>query len=345
MRREIASLRALTNGSRDPGKAYVINGDYCLYGCKITQGTSASDMYLALEGQASGDDAHENPYININPLRTEEYPNIALIYGDAFLSKDLNASDEAESSLLLDDAPGTADYGRYDIVYAYIGQAGPAVAILTGTAAAAVKTDFVANGLDGTVYPSTYDPILPRGTLPLARVYVQTGDTGIANARIADLRGFKSRSNPIPEDGKFLAHTGAGLGSTNTAVRKLSTIIQNNCPGITHSTSAADGYKFTATEPGLYDFEFCDIGQDASSYIGFSVNSAQLTTSIESADVADVGTRIVRSATSALNKHGGRLVATIRLDIGDFVVPHCTIGTYTGESNLTRISVKKSLEL
>lgn len=196
MSQQIASLRALVNGVRDPGKLFVMVGDYCVYGCKITQGTSASDMYLALDGQASGDSAHLNPDINPTPLRTEEYPNIALIYGEAFLSADINVADTANDSLLLEDAPGTANYGRYDIVYAYIGQAGPAVAILTGTAAAAVKTDFVANGLDTTPYPSTFDPTLPKGTFPLARVYIQTGNTGIGNARIADIRNFNSRLVP-----------------------------------------------------------------------------------------------------------------------------------------------------
>lgn len=196
MSQQIASLRAMVNGVRDPGKLFVMVGDYCVYGCKITQGTSASDLYLALDGQASGDGAHLNPDIQSNPLRTEEYPNIALIYGEAFLSNNINVADTANDSLLLDDAPGTANYGRYDIVYAYIGQAGPAVAILTGTAAAAVKTDFVANGLDTDAYPSTFDPTLPKGTFPLARVYIQTGNTGIGNARIADIRNFNSRLTP-----------------------------------------------------------------------------------------------------------------------------------------------------
>lgn len=196
MSQQIAALRALVNGVRDPGKLFVMVGDYCVYGCKITQGTSASDLYLALDGQASGDSAHLNPDINPTPLRTEEYPNIALIYGEAFLSNNINTVDQSNDSLLMEDAPGTANYGRYDIVYAYIGQAGPAVAILTGTSAAAVKTDFVANGLDTAPYPSTFDPTLPKGTFPLARVYIQTGDTGIANARIADIRDFTSRLVP-----------------------------------------------------------------------------------------------------------------------------------------------------
>ena len=193
LKNNITSLRAMINGVRDQGKLYAITGDYCVFGCKITQGSSATDMYLALDGQATGDESHLNPDIQSPPLRHEEYANIALIYGEVFELPNINKTDTADASLLLESAPVTANYGRYDLVYAYVGQAGPAIGILTGTASAAVKTDFTANGLDTDSYPSSFDGTLPHGTFPLARVYVQTGDTGIANARIADLRNFKGR--------------------------------------------------------------------------------------------------------------------------------------------------------
>lgn len=193
MQKQITSLRAMVNGLRDPGKLYAILGDFCVFGCKITQGSTAADMYLALDGQATGDESHLNPDINADPLRHEEYPNIAVIYGEVFESPNVNKTDETDESLLLDDAPGTLGYGRYDIVYAYIGKSGPALDILTGTASTAVKDDFTADGIDTDAYPSTFDPTLPKGTFPLARVFVQTGDTGIANARIVDIRNFTSR--------------------------------------------------------------------------------------------------------------------------------------------------------
>lgn len=343
LKNNISSIRALVNGSRDQGKFYAMAGDFCVFGCKITQGTSASDMYLALEGQSAGE-GHENPDININPIRHEEYPNIAFVYGELFEMSDVNVSDTASDSLLLDDAPGTAGYGRYDLVYAYVGQAGPAVAILTGTASAAVKTTFDGSGLDTAVYPSTYDPTLPHGTFPLARVYVQVGDTGIANARIADLRNFKSRMNPIAPIGRHLLHTGGGLGAVNTACRIFVNAVELNCSGISYTTSANDGAKFTATEPGWYKFALNELGQDTTSYAGFSLNSTELTTSVESVAIADVGTRIIKTA-SGLNKHEGNMDALIRLEIGDFVVVHETIGTWAVESSLTRLTIEKILEV
>lgn len=343
LKNNISSLRALVNGSRDQGKFYAMSGDFCVYGCKITQGSSASDLYLALDGQSVGE-SHLNPDIQATPIRHEEYPNIAFVYGEVFESVDINVSDTADSSLLLDDAPGTVAYGRYDIVYAYIGQSGPAVAILTGTAAAAVKTAFDGSGLDTADYPSTYDPTLPHGTIPLARVYVQYGDTGIANARIADLRNFKSRSNPVAPAGRHFLHTGAGLALVNTACRVFANSPELNCPGVTYSTSANQGAKFTATQAGVYKFTLNEIGQTSTGYAGFSVNSAQLTTSVESATVADIGANITKISTST-TAHGGHLEALIRLEVGDFVYVHETIGTWGAESNLTRLTIEKILEV
>lgn len=344
LKNNITSLRAMINGVRDQGKLYAITGDYVVFGCKVTQGTSGTDMYLSLDGQAIGDESHLNPDIQAVPLRHEEYPNIALIYGEVFEMVNVNKTDTASDSLLLDDAPGTANFGRYDLVYAYVGQAGPAVAILTGTASTAVKTDFTANGLDDAPYPSAFDPTLPHGTFPLARVYVQTGDTGIANARIADIRNFKGRMNPLATIGKFLAHTGNGLASTNTASRRFVTIIQNDCPGIVYSDSPTLGNKFTCTQAGWYKFDYSELAQSATSYAGLSINSAQLNVSVESANIADVGARIVKTSLG-LTQLGDHLEALIRLNVGDFVVAHVTIGTYSAETNLTRISVEKILDI
>lgn len=341
----ITSLRAMVNGFRDPGKFYAMLGDLCIYGCKITQGTSASDMYLALDGEASGDESRLNPDVETTPLRHEEYPNIALIYGEVFEMSNVNKSDESDESLLLDDAPGTAGYGRYDIIYAYVGKAGPAVSILTGAASAAVKTAFDGTGLDSGVYPSTYDPALPKGTLPLARVYVEVGDTGIANARIYDLRPFNGRVNPMAEStGRFFAHTGAGLGSGNLAARVFTTVVEDTCQGITYSGNSTDGAKFTCTEAGEYVFAYFESGQQASGFCGLSLNSPSLSTSVESLAVAERETRIAKISHN-LQPYGARVESTIRLNPGDFIVPHCTIGTWASENSTTVITVRKMFNL
>jgi len=189
----VISLRALVNGVRDKGLWYALVGDHVLYGCKITQGASATDLYLALEGQEAGDSFHLNPDIQDPALRHEEYPNIALIYGEVFESEDINDASNDDDNLLLDDASGSVGYGRNDIVYLYVSKSGPAFAIQTGTNSTACFDDFTNNGLDTKAYPSTYDATIPHGAMAVARVHVRYGDTGIADARIADLRNFTPR--------------------------------------------------------------------------------------------------------------------------------------------------------
>jgi hypothetical protein len=184
---------ALIQGTRTPGLLYVaFGGSYCRYGCKVTQGLSAADFILALEGNAAGE-THVNPDTQTTPVRVEDYPNVALIYGEGFVMRDVNtnALDPVDPALVVAAPPADAGYGRYDIVYAFVSIEGPGVAILTGTPSTAAFTDFGANGIETDDYGATYDPTgLPHGALPLARVYVQVGDTGVANARIHDLRNF-----------------------------------------------------------------------------------------------------------------------------------------------------------
>ncbi len=344
LRNNISALRALVNGIREPGKLYAITGDVCIFGCKITSGLSSSDMYLAIEGQSIGDEQHHNPDINAVPFRHEEYANIALIYGDVFEMPDSNVIDSSNSSLLLDDAPSTTDYGRYDLVYAYIGQSGPAVSIMTGTASADVKTDFLSDGLDVSEYPSSFDPSLPFGTLPLARVYVQTGDTGISDTRIADLRSFKSRTNPISKTGKILLHTGLGLGAVDTAVRRFATILDDTCPGIVRSDSVNNGTRFTSSQSGLYKVTYAEIGQTSTSYAGISINSSQLSTSVESVDIDNVGPRIMLTS-KTITALSNTIEFLIKLLPGDFFVCHNTVGSWSSESNLTRLQIEKILDL
>lgn len=190
LRNDNVSLRALVNGVRDPGLMYAIFGDYVIFGCKITQGTSSAHRFVALDGQATGDSARLNPDIETPAVRTEEYPNIALVYGIPFLSANINKTGTENDSLLVADPPATTGHGRHDIVYCYTG---PGVSIATGASSTAVKTAFDGTGLSTAPYPATHDPVLPRGAFALARIYVQTGDTGVATARIADIRHFTTR--------------------------------------------------------------------------------------------------------------------------------------------------------
>ena len=191
----VNNLQALLLGARAPGLLYALTGSNCIFGCKVTQGYSATDMILALDGAASGDTAHLNPDRNVSPVRHEQYSNIALIYGEVFLMADENVSALQDPALTITTAPGTG-YNRYDIVYAYVGPSGPAVAIAAGNAVTGTPTD----------------PSLPQGVLALARVHVAANVTGIANADITDLRSFHGRLDW--RNGGAAPYAGAGVAST-----------------------------------------------------------------------------------------------------------------------------------
>lgn len=230
---QISALSALVQGTRDPGKFYAITGSNVVFGCKVTQGYSATDMVLALEGAASGDSAHLNPDLQVVPTRPEEYSNIALVYGETFLMPDRNVLSLQEASLIVSTAPGTG-YHRYDLVYIYVGTSGYSIGIAAGTAVLNAST------------PT--DPTLAVGTLVLARVHVESNVTGIANSKITDLRNFS---------GRLQGSTGptgpAGTNGVDGSVWRSGSGIPSNSLGVDNDfyldVSTDDVYKRVA---GVY---------------------------------------------------------------------------------------------
>lgn len=160
---------------------YSAVGERCFFGCKVTQGVSATDMIVALEGRSTGDEVNWNPGYSASPERGYQYSNIASGKDGAIRLQDTTAT--------IDTAPATG-LARIDIAYIYVGPFGAGFAIQTGTASSTVAVDFLTYGLDTAAYGAARltDPALPVGALPVARIYVSNTVTGIPNSRIADLR-------------------------------------------------------------------------------------------------------------------------------------------------------------
>jgi hypothetical protein len=77
-----------------------------------------------------------------------------------------------------------------------------------------------------------------------------------------------------------LAITGAGHGSTNTKIRRFTTV---SCSGdITGAQSSTDGDTFTVATAGIYAMSFQDDYSGSGTYYGISKNSNQLTTNVNS---------------------------------------------------------------
>jgi hypothetical protein len=191
--RRIDGLQSAITGLRPHPGILAAVGPVIHWGCKVTDGGDDDDLVLALEALATGDDANHNPLYDplapFPPPYAALYGNIATTIGGAFYAPDLAAT--------MDAAPGTG-LGRYDIAYIAAGPTGPVFGVVTGTPSTGVKEDYDLNGLKTTPYDSVYDAALPVGAMPVARIYIQGDETGIGNARIADLRNFEGRLKGDP---------------------------------------------------------------------------------------------------------------------------------------------------
>jgi hypothetical protein len=80
---------------------------------------------------------------------------------------------------------------------------------------------------------------------------------------------------------------GNGYGSTNTNIRRYSTIQSQVGDDITYVDSSTLGGSFTLNSAGVYEITVVDSYSGSSSQIGASKNSSQLTTAIDSINASD----------------------------------------------------------
>lgn len=213
-------------------------GEYVQFGCLVKQGESTNDYEVLLTGQDPGDTDFQNPYGSDTPTRGFQYWNIAS-------GKD-GAIRLGETTATVSNPPATGT-ARYDIAYIYVGPSGSGFAIKEGTPSVACKDDFDTYGLDINAYGSGYDPVLPLGAMPVARIYVEDVYTGIQNARIADIRPFTSN---LSEAFVYIAYAddASGTGFTNTfdAGKSYIAILPSNVeipsPNASHFTGLWKNY-------------------------------------------------------------------------------------------------------
>jgi len=133
-------------------------------------------------------------------------------------------------------------------------------------------------------------------------------------------------------------HTGNGHGATNTKIRRFSTTLTNTGTAITYADSANNGASFTINTAGFYAITYGDGASGGTCSHGVSVNSAALTTNIDS---------ITASTRKAITKHGAvagleitPCSCVIKLTAGDVVRPH-TDGVPDLASALCSFSITK----
>lgn len=128
--------------------------------------------------------------------------------------------------------------------------------------------------------------------------------------------------------------TANGYGSTATKIRRFTNQRVNIGSGIKYADSAADGASFTAKKSGFYFISYID-KFSAISWLGISLNSASLTTSIDSLAVPEVLTASTTSSADAAES-----VSWIGwLSQGDVVRAHTNGSAVSGGSVQTSFSI------
>jgi hypothetical protein len=131
-------------------------------------------------------------------------------------------------------------------------------------------------------------------------------------------------------------HTGNGHGSTNTRIRRFTTAMTNVGTAITYADSATNGASFTINETGIYAIYYADnYGAGASRY-GISVDSAQLTTTIDNISIANRVAWTYNPTTGESEP----VSRTIRIAAGSVIRPH-TDGNVNNASDKAFFSIRK----
>lgn len=132
-------------------------------------------------------------------------------------------------------------------------------------------------------------------------------------------------------------NTTNGWGSTNTVIRRFSSVVTNVGSDITYADSATLGASFTINTTGVYAIGYTDTFDSAINY-GISLNSSQLTTGILSITAAD---RLCAMSTGGAG-YIGHLGSTLYLTAGAVIRPHTSAATATNNAacqfTITRVA-------
>ena len=149
-----------------------------------------------------------------------------------------------------------------------------------------------------------------------------------------------SMSPPITDlvgDNEVVVHSPNGYASTNTKIRRFSTIHKNSGSDITYADSATIGASFTINTPGMYLVERAEDYASAGGNFGVTVNSASLTTSVNTLAFAE---RVLMGEITSLN--GIQVISTIaELSAGDVLRPHDGASSLDSTANAFYMKVKR----
>jgi len=132
--------------------------------------------------------------------------------------------------------------------------------------------------------------------------------------------------------------TGNGHGSTNTKIRRFTTIDSNIGSAITYADSATLGGSFTINEDGIYSIIYNDYTSGAEAGIGISLNSTELTTDINS--LTNYKDRITLANAGNISSNSC-ISATIFIAAGGVIRAHNAPTLPNSTLNITQFRITK----
>ena len=136
---------------------------------------------------------------------------------------------------------------------------------------------------------------------------------------------------------EVIVTTGNGHGSTNTAIRRFTTTKSSVGTSITYADSAANGASFTINDTGVYAIAYSDACNTTGTNYGVSVNSAQLTTAIQSITAAD---RVSIAAVTSTNTSVAAF-AIVALSAAAVIRPHTDASPNVTDPYLTTFAIRR----
>jgi hypothetical protein len=149
-------------------------------------------------------------------------------------------------------------------------------------------------------------------------------EAGTPNTFIDDVSGYLTQSEVVQsvlfqeQDSIVRLNTANGYGSTGTAIRRFSTVVENIGDAILYTDSAINGASFTALKNGIYSFSYSESFTIASSS-GLSLNASSLSTALSS---LSVNQRIAATTQGANTTQIQNTAWTGYLNAGDIIRPH-----------------------
>lgn len=179
------------------------------------------------------------------------------------------------------------------------------------------------------------------GVLSIA-VFPVAGLMELSGAQtVAGTKTFTSQP-VMPAPSEIWVLTSNGYGAVNTMILRFTTTQVSRGSGITYADSANDGGSFTVNESGIYSLLFTYQNNASNGRIGISVNSNQLTTSIQSITAAH---RVALASQGAGVSTGTMQVnVPLYLTAGDVVRAHgdSASTSVAGEAQFRIIQIAKT---